>query len=94
MPEGPSIVILREQAAKFAGRMVHEVSGNSRQDLQRMRGQRVQAICSWGKHFLVDFDGFALRVHLLLFGSSRVDDPKPGGGAPQHRGGEHRRREN
>ena len=77
MPEGPSIVILKEHASKFAGRVAREVSGNSRQDLQRMQGRRVRAICSWGKHFLVDFDGFALRVHLLLFGSYRVDDPKP-----------------
>jgi len=45
MPEGPSIVIpsiviLREDAAKFAGRVIDDVSGNSRLDLQRMRGQR------------------------------------------------------
>jgi endonuclease-8 len=77
MPEGPSIVILKQQASRFAGQAVREVSGNSRQDLQRMHGWRVRAICSWGKHFLVDFDGFALRVHLLLFGSYRIDDPKP-----------------
>ena len=77
MPEGPSIVILREQAAKFVGGAVREVSGNSRQDLARMQGRRLRAACSWGKHFLLDFDDFALRVHLLLFGSYRIDDPKP-----------------
>ena len=38
MPEGPSIVILKEQAARFAGQRIVEVSGNSRQDLQRMHG--------------------------------------------------------
>ena len=73
MPEGPSIVILKEEAAKFAGQVVREVAGNSRQDIQRMAGQRVRAICSWGKHFLVAFDGFALRVHFMLFGRYRVD---------------------
>jgi endonuclease-8 len=77
MPEGPSIVILKEQAARFAGQRIVEVSGNSRQDLQRMHGLQVLAICSWGKHFLLAFDGFALRIHFLLFGSSRIDDPKP-----------------
>ena len=76
MPEGPSIVILRHEAAKFAGEIVRAVSGNSRQDLQRMHGQRVRAICSWGKHFLVAFDGFALRVHFLLFGRYRIDADK------------------
>jgi endonuclease-8 len=73
MPEGPSIVILREETAKFVGQVVREVGGNSRQDIQRMAGQRVRALCSWGKHFLVVFDGFFLRVHFMLFGRYRVD---------------------
>src|SRR5690606_7350239 len=79
MPEGPSIVILKEQAGKFAGLPVREVSGNSRQDIGRMQGMVVRDVCSWGKHFLLPFDGFALRVHFLLFGRFRVDDPKEGG---------------
>ena len=80
MPEGPSIVIAREQAAPlFTGKVVREVSGNSRTiDLQRMRGRKVLALRSWGKHFLVGFSGFTLRVHFLLFGSYRIDEDKPG----------------
>jgi endonuclease-8 len=73
MPEGPSIVILKEEAAKFVGKVVREVSGNSRQDIQRMAGKRVRAICSWGKHFLIAFSGFSLRVHFMLFGRYRID---------------------
>jgi endonuclease VIII len=76
MPEGPSIVILREEAAKFVGKTVRTVSGNSRQDIQRMHGKRVRAICSWGKHFLVKFDRFSMRVHFMLFGRYRIDEDK------------------
>lgn len=76
MPEGPTIVILREEAAKFAGKRVREVSGNSRQDIQRMQGKTVRAVRSWGKHFLLAFDGFVLRIHFMLFGRYRVDDPR------------------
>jgi endonuclease-8 len=76
MPEGPSIVILREEAAKFAGKTVRAVAGNSKQDIQRMRGKRVRALCSWGKHFLVKFDCFAMRVHFMLFGRYRIDEDK------------------
>ena len=76
MPEGPSIVILTNEAAKFAGKVVRTVSGNSKQDLQRMQGKRVRAIRSWGKHFLVEFDGFAMRVHFMLFGRYRIDEDK------------------
>lgn len=76
MPEGPSIVILREEAARFTGRTVQEVSGNAKIDLERMQGKTVNAFASWGKHFLICFDGFYLRIHLLLFGSYRINEQR------------------
>jgi endonuclease-8 len=78
MPEGPSIVILREEAAHLVGRRVLRASGNSRQvDPQRFVGRKLLAVRSWGKHFLMQFDGFALRVHFMLFGRYLVDADKP-----------------
>lgn len=77
MPEGPSIVILREAAAKFRGKTVRRAVGNSSLDLTRMEGRRVIALRSWGKHFLIEFSGFSLRVHMLMFGSYRIDERKP-----------------
>ncbi|HEY5803513.1 MAG TPA: DNA-formamidopyrimidine glycosylase family protein [Lysobacter sp.] len=77
MPEGPSIVILKEAASKFRGKTVRASTGNSKLDLARMRGRRAVAIRSWGKHFLIEFRGFSLRVHMLMFGSYRIDDAKP-----------------
>jgi endonuclease-8 len=74
VPEGPSIVILREEAAGFEGHVVSKVAGNSRLDLQRMRGERITALCSWGKHFLIRFPTFAMRVHFMLFGSYRINE--------------------
>ncbi len=77
MPEGPSIVILREAAARFHGKTVRRALGNSSLDLTRMEGRRVVALRSWGKHFLIQFSGFSLRVHMLMFGSYRIDERKP-----------------
>jgi len=77
MPEGPSIVILREAAARFRGKTVRRALGNSSLDLTRMEGRRVVALRSWGKHFLIQFSGFSLRVHMLMFGSYRIDERKP-----------------
>jgi endonuclease-8 len=77
MPEGPSIVILREVAAKFRGKTVRRALGNSSLDLTRMEGRRVIALRSWGKHFLIEFSDFSLRVHMLMFGSYRIDERKP-----------------
>ncbi|RZA12934.1 MAG: endonuclease, partial [Lysobacteraceae bacterium] len=76
MPEGPSIVILTEEAAKFRGKTVREATGNSKQDLARMQGRKVVALRSWGKHFLIEFRGFSMRVHMLLFGSWLIDGEK------------------
>lgn len=77
MPEGPSIVILREAASKFTGKVVRKAIGNSKLDLTRMQGHRIKAIRSWGKHFLIDFGKFSLRIHMLMFGSYRIDETKP-----------------
>ncbi len=76
MPEGPSIVLLREEAMRFRHRTVRRVEGDSRQDIRRMVGRRVLDVRSWGKHFLLAFSGFSLRVHLMMFGSCRIDEPK------------------
>lgn len=76
MPEGPSIVILKEEAWKFTGKKILSVRGNSKIDQARLADQKVISIQSWGKHFLLCFTGFTLRIHFLLFGSYRIDEEK------------------
>ncbi|MES3003606.1 MAG: DNA-formamidopyrimidine glycosylase family protein [Pseudomonadota bacterium] len=76
MPEGPSIVILKEQAAHFAGRRILAVEGNTTIGKERLLNQRVVALRSWGKHFLVEMPKFTLRVHFMLWGSYRIDERK------------------
>src|SRR5687768_11553056 len=77
MPEGPSIVILREQVERFAGCRIVRAEGNAKIDMSRLAGRRVAAFRSWGKHFLVDLDDLALRVHFMMFGSYTIDERKP-----------------
>jgi len=76
MPEGPSIVILKDEARGVVGKRIAGVEGNTRVDKERLVGERVVALRSWGKHFLVELPTFALRVHFLMFGSYRIDDRK------------------
>ena len=77
MPEGPSIVILKEQAARYLGRTIERVEGNTTIEKERLVGRRVEALRSWGKQFLVEMDiDFSLRVHFMLFGSYRIDERK------------------
>ena len=76
MPEGPSIVILKELTTQFAGKKVIEVSGNTKEDKYRAINQQVIDIKSWGKHFLICFKGFTIRIHFMLFGSYRINEEK------------------
>ena len=76
MPEGPSIVLLKEAAAKFEGKKIIAVSGNSKIDQDQMLNHKILAFKSWGKQFLICFDGFTVRIHLLLFGSYLIDEKK------------------
>ena len=78
MPEGPSLVILREQAAAFAGQVIVRAEGNTAIDKDRLVGQRIVALRTWGKHFLIEMPDFSLRVHFLLFGSYRINERKEG----------------
>jgi len=76
MPEGPTIVILREQVERFTGCSIVRAEGNAKIDLSRLEGRRVAAFRSWGKHFLVELPDFSLRVHFMLFGSYRINENK------------------
>jgi endonuclease-8 len=76
MPEGPSIVILKELVHPFIGKKIIEVSGNTKIDQARLLNKKITDFKSWGKHFLICFKGFTLRVHFLLFGTYRINEQK------------------
>lgn len=76
MPEGPSIVILKEELKAFKNKQIVEVNGNSKIDIQRLLNLKIKDFKSWGKHFLICFDDFFLRIHLLMFGTYRINEKK------------------
>ena len=76
MPEGPSIVLFAEEMQRFTGQKVLEVGGNSKIDKERLVGKKIKAVKTWGKHLLLVFDKFALRIHFLMFGSYRINETK------------------
>lgn len=76
MPEGPSIVILKELVQPFKGKKVLGVAGNTRLDKDQFLNKKVTDFKSWGKHFLICFSKFTLRVHFMLFGSYRINEDR------------------
>ncbi len=76
LPEGPTIVILREQVARFARKKVLRAEGNAKFGIEALAGQTVKAFRSWGKHFLIEFPHLTVRIHFLMFGSYTIDERK------------------
>ena len=76
MPEGPSIFILKELVQPFVGKKIIEVTGNSKSDLQRLKNQKIIEFKTWGKQFLICFKNITVRIHLLMFGSYRINESK------------------
>jgi len=76
MPEGPSIVILKEEAQIFEGKKVLSAIGNAKIDIESLKGKTVIEFKTWGKQLLICFNGFYIRVHLLLFGSYRINEKR------------------
>jgi len=76
MPEGPSILIATETMDSFAGKTIKWASGSAALDSDTLVGQRIVALRSWGKHFLIEMPGFSVRIHFLMFGTYRVNERK------------------
>ncbi len=74
--EGPSLVILKEEIKAFLGKKILHVSGNTTIEKERFKNKVIRDFKSWGKHFLICFDNFYVRIHFLMFGSYRVNEKK------------------
>ena len=77
MPEGPSILLVREALQSLIGKKVLTAKGNSKIEKSRLINQKIIDIRSWGKHLLICFERFTLRVHFLMFGTYLVNKKKP-----------------
>ena len=76
MPEGPSIVILKESLRLFEGKKVLAAKGYAKIDFSKIEGKKILEFKSWGKHFLICFKNSYLRIHLLMFGTYRINEQK------------------
>ena len=77
MPEGPSIIIAREDLQQFIGKKIVSASGSAKINMNRLADNKIADIKTWGKHLLLCFNGFTLRVHFLMFGKYFINSSKP-----------------
>lgn len=82
--EGPSLVLAAELLRPFKNKCVAEVKGNTKIGKERICQQEIVDIFTWGKHLVIQFATFALRIHFLLYGSFEavIDERKVTGDYP------------
>lgn len=76
MPEGPSIVFLKNKLQRFKGKTVSEASGYSEMDKSAIDHSKIMDIETYGKNLFFVFKDFFVSVHLGLFGSMLVNKRK------------------
>ena len=76
MPEGPSILHLKDQLLPFKGKIVKKAGGYGPMPTAWIKGKKLINIESWGKHLLFVFNNGVVKVHLGLFGDVLVNERK------------------
>jgi len=76
--EGPSLVILKEEVSTFKGKKILKAGGYGEIDHSRLVNHVVKDFKTWGKHFLVCFNKYTLRIHFGLFGSYAINEKRKG----------------
>lgn len=76
MPEGPSILHLKNKLLPFKGKIVKDAGGYGEMPTAWIKGKKLLDILTWGKHLLFVFGNGTVRVHLGLFGELKVNEQK------------------
>jgi endonuclease-8 len=76
MPEGPSILHLKNKLLPFKGKIVKDAGGYGKLPTAWIKGKKLLDILTWGKHLLFVFGYGTVRVHLGLFGEIIVNEQK------------------
>ncbi len=74
MPEGPTIVLMKEQCERFVGQTVISANGNAKIEMEYFAGKVFEEYRTWGKQSFLIFGNKTVRIHLLMFGSFSIDE--------------------
>lgn len=74
MPEGPTLLLVRESILKFKGNKILEARGNAKISMDDLEGRKLVDIRIWGKQLFLCLDKRTIRIHFLMFGSYELDE--------------------
>lgn len=72
--EGPSLVIATEEFKPFFTKKI--ISAIVPKSIKSLTNKKLIRAESWGKHLLLTFSNQILRIHFLMFGSYRINNPR------------------
>jgi endonuclease-8 len=76
--EGPGVRMIVEELAPLAGRMVTSAGGSSGIDYRKITEQRLRKVHCIGKLLFLRFPRISIRIHFLMWGRYRFNDPVEG----------------
>ena len=76
MPEGPTILLMKEDLLKFEGKQVIDAKGSIISDKNLIIGETLKEVRTFGKLTFLVFEKFCFRIHLLMYGSYSLFEKK------------------
>ena len=76
MPEGPSLIILKEKIADFKGKKIIAASGYANIDYSELENKKILDIKTWGKRLFIYLKDTNIEIHLRMFGSYMINERK------------------
>ena len=77
MPEGPSIIIVKENISPFIGNKIIAAKGYADIDFTLLEQKKITSIQTWGKHLFICLKDINIEIHFRMFGSYLINDRKP-----------------
>lgn len=74
MPEGPTIILMKEDLQQFKGKKVIAAHGSIISDKKAVVNKILKDIKTFGKLTFLIFEDFSFRIHLLMFGSYSLQE--------------------
>lgn len=76
MPEGPTILLMKDDLLKFEGKKVTDAKGSILSDKNMVIGKTLKQVKTFGKLTFLVFEKFSFRIHLLMYGSYSLFEKK------------------
>ncbi|MEM5875509.1 MAG: DNA-formamidopyrimidine glycosylase family protein [Candidatus Aenigmatarchaeota archaeon] len=72
--EGPGVLVIKEKLEFLKGKIIEKVSGNTKEDKEKILNKRIVDIKSFGKRLIFDLEDVYLIIHFLMYGSFRINE--------------------